>query len=426
MLNKLLIIIGKLVILFSKLFNFGNGSTWPGHIALNANKKFIKEISLHNKNLKIILIAGTNGKTTTSKIIASIFECNGNKIFQNESGANLMNGIASALIKNSNLVARVKFDLGIFEVDENSLPLAIENLNPSLIIILNLFRDQLDRYGEIDAIIEKWKKALDKIDKKTVLVLNADDPKIAYLGNTGKNVKYFGAQGKNLKYDHASDSIYCPRCESKLTYPNKTFSHLGDWSCPNCKLKKPLSNIDSYKFYPLPGLYNKYNTHAAILAAKSFGVPEKIIFRALRNFKPAFGRQEQLQIKDRNIKIFLSKNPVSFNQSLETIIELKAKHILIIINDRIPDGQDISWIWDVDFEKLKDKFSSIYVSGDRVYEMALRLKYAEIKKINVYEKINDALKYQLSNLPEHETLYVLPTYSAMLEVRKILTGKSIQ
>ncbi|MBI2031119.1 MAG: DUF1727 domain-containing protein [Candidatus Levybacteria bacterium] len=425
MLNIILILLGKIVISISKLTNIGSGSTWPGHIALNLNNNFIKEILSNNRNLKTILIAGTNGKTTTSKLTAIILNHYGKKVFQNKAGANLMNGIASSLIENSSLLGSIKFDYGIFEVDENSLPLALENINPAIITLLNLFRDQLDRYGEVNTIADKWKNILKKVQSDTTLILNADDPKIAYLGINRKNTKYFGSMGLNLKKDHASDSTYCPRCGSKLTYSTKTFSHLGNWSCTNCGLKKPKTDVANYKYYPLSGFYNKYNVHAAVLIARTIGVPEKIFFESLKKFKPAFGRQESLKFKQKNIKILLSKNPTSFNQSLDTIIKLKAKHILIILNDRIPDGRDVSWIWDVDFENSINNFKSVYVSGDRVYDMALRLKYSEVQDFNIYEKLKEAINSQLLNVQKNEILYILPTYSAMLDLRKILTGKQI-
>lgn len=416
------VLIGKLIMTLSDLFSLGSGSTWPGHIALKINKNFVKNVIDENNNLKVILIAGTNGKTTTGKLIQTILKKNGNNVFQNEAGANLLNGIASSLISNSNLKGKTKYDYAIFEIDENTLPLILENTNPEIIVLLNLFRDQLDRYGEVNIVAEKWKKTLDVIQSKTTLILNADDPKIAYLGEKSKNkVKYFGVSGTDNATDHASDSTYCPKCGNKLNYKDITFSHLGDWVCDKCGLKRPKPDLEKFDLYPLPGNYNKYNTNAAVLTAKSLRIPIDIIIAALKGFEPAFGRQEIIKYRNKKIQIFLSKNPASFNQSLQTINNLGAKHILIILNDRIPDGKDVSWIWDVDFEKYVKNYISVSVSGDRVYDMALRLKYADYKKISTFENLPEAIAKTVGN----ETLYALPTYSAMLDLRKILTGKRL-
>lgn len=427
------LLIGKSISFISKLFNLGSGSTWPGHIALKNNKNFIKNILNKNNHLKIILIAGTNGKTTTGKLIQTILEENKNKVFQNEAGANLLNGIASSLIRNSNLNGKINYDFAVFEIDENSLPLVLNNINPEIIILLNLFRDQLDRYGEVNIISEKWKKSLEKLNHKTTLILNADDPRIAYLGDTVKNkLLFFGVKTIEKKSaDHASDSAYCPKCGSRLDYKSITFSHLGDWMCGNCGLKKPKADLENFDIYPLPGLYNKYNTHAAVLTAKLLGISDNKITKAFKNFKPAFGRQEVIEYKKKKIQIFLSKNPASFNQSLATINELKARNLLIVLNDRIPDGRDVSWIWDVDFENNLKNFKSISISGDRVYDMALRLQYANNESritnhgIKIYENLKEAVDASLEKIIPDEILYILPTYSAMLDLRKILTGRRL-
>ena len=266
-----------------------------------------------------------------------------------------------------------------------------------------------------------------KLPKNTKLILNADDPKIAYLGEKVKNKTfYFGVKttGKTT-FEHASDSTYCPKCSSKLSYRTVTFSHLGDYRCDKCGLKRPKTDLESFEFYPLPGIYNKYNLHAAVLTSNSMGISNGKIIKALKNFHPAFGRQEILEYKGKKIQIFLSKNPASFNQSLATINDLKAKNLLIVLNDRIPDGRDVSWIWDVDFENNLKKFKNIYVSGDRVYDMALRLKYADWTDFKTYDALSDAIEESVDSTPKNETLYILPTYSAMLEVRKILTGRKI-
>ncbi|HKC14867.1 MAG TPA: Mur ligase family protein [Patescibacteria group bacterium] len=420
--NILLIFLGKFITKFSRSLNLGHGSTWPGHIALNSNKNFIKDI-LKNSKIKIILIAGTNGKTTTSKLLQSILEEDQKKVILNESGANLLNGIASALILNTNIFGKIKKDFAIFETDENTLPQVLKELTPDVLVLLNLFRDQLDRYGEVNTIASKWKLAIDKLPKKTTLILNANDPTIVYLGKEKKTL-YFGLNEKS-NLTHAqdwADSVFCPRCNSKLEFEKIYFSHIGIWQCQGCGLKTP--DIDLKETYsPLLGTYNKLNTLAAVLAAKTLGVNLALINKALKNFNPAFGRQEEVKIDGKKIKIYLSKNPTGFNESLRTVSS--GKSILLVLNDRIPDGTDVSWIWDVDFENSIKNFNSIVVSGDRTYDLALRLRYASSKKIEVEKDLQKAIKKALKNTSEKQTLYILPTYSAMLETRKILTGKKI-
>lgn len=428
--TMLLILLGKAIGLISKTFNLGSGSTWPGHIALNLNKNFIRDVLTTNgQRPKTILIAGTNGKTTTGKLIQTILEENKKTAFQNAAGANLLNGIASTLIQHGNKIGGLNYDYAIFEVDENTLPLALLQFTPSFLILLNLFRDQLDRYGEVNIIADKWKRAIEQLSIRTILLLNADDPQIAYLGKTHKGkVFYFGLSDKEkgaTMLAHASDSTYCPNCSSKLSYKKIFFSHLGIWECANCSLKRPAPDISKLKKYPLFGTYNKYNTLAAVLLSQLNNINNETIEQSFKEFKPAFGRQEILQVKGKKVQIFLSKNPASFNESLRTISELKAKHVLFVLNDRIPDGRDVSWIWDVDFKKI-DSHRSVYISGDRAYDMALRLKYAglSIPSEQIYTDIQKAVPSALKNV-RGETLYILPTYSAMLEVRKILTGKRL-
>jgi len=428
MINIILILFGKVFVFISSFLNLGSGSTWPGHIALNINKNFLKD-TLTKRKFKIILIAGTNGKTTTGKLIQTVLEENGKRVFQNDSGANLVNGIASSVIKNSNIFGNLNFNYAIFEVDENTVPIILQSITADFVVCLNLFRDQLDRYGEINIISDKWKRAFSKLPKNTKLILNADDPQIAFLGINMKSSYYFGLNEKinNLILQHASDSTYCPLCNTRLSYKTVYFSHLGKWKCESCEYSRPDLYISKLEKYPLSGTYNKYNALGAVLTAKLLKIDVKLIDKALEKFTPAFGRQEIVKYKNKKVQIFLSKNPASFNQSISTINELKAKHLLLVLNDRIPDGRDVSWIWDIDFELLIKNFKNIFASGDRAYDMAVRLKYSgnNRAKIYIYENFKEALEKSIAALPKSEILYVLPTYSAMLDLRKILTGKSI-
>lgn len=430
MINSLSVTFGKLLILLSNTFNLGSGSTWPGHIALKLNPNFIKQaLSSHPKGakLKVIIIAGTNGKTTTGKLITEILRTDDKTVIENPAGANLLNGLASTLIRGANLNGKLTQDYLIFECDENALPKVVEQTNPDYIVCLNLFRDQLDRYGEIDSISKKWHSSFEKLDSNTTLILNADDPQISYLskGTKAKSL-YFGLSSNNSdkQTKHGADSIYCPRSSDKLKYKSVYFSHLGDWECTNCKLKRPKTDIAELSSYPLDGTYNKYNILAANLFATKESIGQDKIQQSFNNFTPAFGRQEKIIYKSKNVQILLSKNPTSFNESMQTVKDLEGKDLLILLNDRIPDGLDVSWIWDINFEEILNKEFNIGVSGDRVYDMALRLKYAE-QFTHVEPNTQTLLNKMVEALDSSETLYVLANYSAMLDIRKILTGRKI-
>lgn len=437
--NLVLIYFGRLLSFTAKKFNLGSGSTWPGHIALGVNKNFIKQV-LKKNNTKIILVAGTNGKTTTSSMIQSILKADGKKVIHNASGANLLNGIASTLILKANAFGKVNADFAIFEIDENALPQVLEELTPDYLLLLNLFRDQLDRYGEVHSIAARWEDELKKLPKETTVLLNADDPEIANLGNiTTATPYYFGLynKSKEIHEEHTADSTYCPHCGNKLTYTSQTYSHLGDWRCAKCGLKRPKVSFEDAPYFPLFGTYNKYNTIAAVALARRISIREEVIENALKDFTPAFGRQETLIVDGKKVQIFLSKNPTGFNESLRTVKELGAKHALFVLNDRIADGTDVSWIWDVDMDILLPSLETITISGDRAYDMALRVKYSDItqnaklknqnrnSKTKSFDNLEDAIRVPLEELPENETLFILPTYTAMLEVREILTGKKI-
>lgn len=429
------IAVGKIFTFLSKLINVGNGSTWPGHIALKLYPDFLKKIT-ENSKLKIILVAGTNGKTTTSMMIAEILKSNGKKVFQNNSGANLKNGIVSSFITHANTAGKINYEYAILEIDENHLSIILKDIQPYAILTTNLFRDQLDRYGELDSIARKWNIAFQSLTPETRLILNADDPLVASLGdNTKANVFFFGLndETENKVHQHASDSIYCPRCKTKLIYTKIYYSHLGHWQCPSCHFTRSKPDITDISC-PLPGTYNKYNALAAGLFALKEGISQNRIEEGIKNITAVFGRQEKIKYNGKNIQIFLSKNPTSFNQSIATIFSNRISqnyNIFIVLNDNIPDGRDISWIWDIDFEEYINNIKNITISGTRAYDMGLRLQYAQekyqapIAKYQIEPDLKKALNSAVEKTPAGETLYILPTYSAMLEIRKILTGKKI-
>ncbi len=425
-----------------KKLKLGSGSTWPGHVALKVDPNIIQKILKKNPRLKVILVAGTNGKTTTSTLLKYLLEQNDLKVIQNETGANLLNGIVTTLLLNAKSNGKLLYDVAIFEVDENSLPVVLKHVTPTAIILLNLFRDQLDRYGEVNTIGLKWKDAISRmildqgssLKDKTQLFVNADDPGLRLITEDSKiQTSYFGIDEKLMtkkELSHDVDFVYCPKCQTKLHFKKIAYSHLGKYECPKCGLSNPKADVPKDVTYPLKGIYNIYNTNAVLLSIeKIFQIPLKELSKQLTGFKPAFGRQEIIEYKNRDVMVLLSKNPAGFNRSLDVVNEFnqKEKTILLVLNDRIPDGRDVSWIWDVDFEDLKA--SNIIVSGDRTYDMALRILYTQnefqISNFKIEEDLNKAINTAISLTKKQDTLFILPTYSAMLETRKILSGRKI-
>jgi lipid II isoglutaminyl synthase (glutamine-hydrolysing) len=439
--ERILIIIAKIIRNFIRFFGSGNGGTWPGEFTLWFQPNIID--SFAKPQITSIVVAGTNGKTTTVKMLETILKTAGFKVCHNDSGANLENGIVSTFIKDANWSGNLKSKIFLFEIDEGALPKIVKKLQPRIIVLNNLFRDQLDRYGEVDAIAEKWQKALTYLPNNTQFIINADDPELVYIGKQLKgDVIYYGLEEPKLylpRIQHATDTIYCPKCGHRLTFAGVYFSHLGKWTCGKCGLTHPDIKISVADYdSPLEGVYNKYNTLAAASAATLLKIPRSTIEQSLQEFKPAFGRMEEINHSGKKIKILLSKNPTGFNESLRTYLNSDQKGpLLLVLNDRIPDGTDVSWIWDVDFELLADNpdinkniqdLPRIVASGERCFDMGLRLKYAGLNQnidFMIIPILPEAINSGVNQTQSMETLWILATYTSMLEVRKILTGKKI-
>ncbi len=430
----LAVLTAKTVTFLVRSLRMGAASVLPGEIARRLQPQLLQLLSCQVKR-GVILIAGTNGKTTTSLLLRTMLERQGWRVAHNATGANLENGLITALLENTNPIGQLQVDYAILEVDENVVPKVLQPIQPKLILCLNLFRDQLDRYGEVDTISQRWGNAIAYLPPETVIVANADDPTLSYMGQQlTQNVLFFGLSEPEQYLDeipHAVDSIYCPNCGHSLAYQGVYLSHLGDYDCPSCGFHKGQLAINSQEWSQiLIGLYNKYNTLAAVLAAQQLGVDEATIRDTITNFQAAFGRAEELEVKGKRVRILLSKNPVGMNETIRAVNQAGGQTKLLVLNDRIPDGTDVSWIWDVDTEKLVQQGGTLVVSGDRVYDMALRLRYSQPDYNNglhliVKEDLKEAISTALDRTPDCETLHILPTYSAMLEVREILTGRKI-
>ncbi|MBE9251218.1 Mur ligase family protein [Dolichospermum sp. LEGE 00240] len=424
----------KSVTFLVRSLRLGAASVLPGSIARRIEPRILELLSQQVKN-GVILIAGTNGKTTTALLLCTILERNGFCVAHNSTGANLENGLATALIDNASLLGNLNVDYAILEVDENIVPKVLKPLQPRIILCLNLFRDQLDRYGEVDSISKRWTQVIATLPETTVVIPNADDPTLSYLGQQlSQKVLFFGLNEPENYLEaipHAVDSIYCPSCGHALDYQGVYLSHLGDFTCPSCGFTKSKPALLSQEWPQiLVGLYNKYNTLAAATAAQALGVDEVNIRDGINNFQAAFGRAEDLVIDGKRVRILLSKNPVGTNETIRVVTQSTDKTTLLVLNDRTPDGTDVSWIWDVDTEKLVARGGTLIVSGDRVYDMALRLRYSQESldsdiNLIVEPNLQQAIATALEHTPANETLHILPTYSAMLEVREVLTGRKI-
>lgn len=421
-----------------KLFNY-NATSLSGKITLKLNKNFLKTAQHFVKN-GIINITGTNGKTTTSNLISDILKADNKRIVSNFLGANMLNGIATAIGKD--LPFAQKADYFVLECDEAYLTKLYDEMQAQFLLVTNLFRDQLDRYGELNSTYKKIEEAINK-NKKLKLFLNADDPMVAKLGfNKENEVIYFGFKdivlknNQNKKNMSPKEAINCT-CGSEYKYSKTFYSHLGHYYCPNCNNKRPyvkyeaeckiddsqiLININDKNFISnLKGTYNAYNLLGAICLCLELNIKESTIQKAIDNYNAVFGRNEKIKINDTNVNINLIKNPTGASEVLNCIKDKKDTKLLLILNDNYADGRDVSWIWDTNFELISNFKNDIYVSGKRAYDMALRLKYANIdtKLLHIEPNIKKSLKLSTKNCGNSYELNILPTYTALLELKKL-------
>ncbi len=420
----------------------GRGATsLPGVVAGKIDPNIAAKLS---RNLAgIIVVTGTNGKTTTSRFIANVLREAGHPVLHNQSGSNLMRGIVSTLLGDY-----TPNTWGLFEVDEATMPEACKQLGPDVIVVTNLFRDQLDRYGELRTSAAHIVAGIAEAPEAT-LVVNADDPLVATLPSTAAvaaNTLFFGISDTSVGYQnlpHAADSVTSPTGDL-LAYSRVFVGHLGHYQAKDLSRPKPhveASRIEEQGLngsrleaklgtknikveLPLPGLYNVYNALAALTVARALKLDIDSAARALSSTAAAFGRTEVIEVSGRRIFIGLIKNPTGANELLRTLgSDDSKKHVLIAINDNFADGRDVSWLWDADFELLLPQLDRLTVSGKRALNMALRMKYAGLaeKEFHTEPDLESALGAALEAVSDGETLYILPTYTAMLELRRLLS-----
>jgi lipid II isoglutaminyl synthase (glutamine-hydrolysing) len=440
----------------------GGGTTLPGRALLRLEPEAIARLGTGLRGTT--LVSATNGKTTTAGMIAALLEAGGRDPVHNRAGSNMTWGVATALLEQ-------RGSEGLFEVDEAWLPRVAAQLDPTLVVLGNLFRDQLDRYGEMEALADEWAGVVERGAGSTRFVLNADDPLIADLGRDREErprqgVVYFGIEDPSQalpELQHAFDAKHCRRCGHPYAYERAFVGHLGHYSCSNCGARRPAADVAATKIelrgmdgsrslvrtrsgefelnLPVPGLYNVYNALAAIAAGIELGIEVEQIAAALASMRAAFGRVETIEVGCTPVSILLIKNPAGANEVLRTL-RLEAGgggeggdepgapggeglDLWIALNDRIADGRDVSWVWDADFELLADSVRRVVCAGTRAAEMALRLKYAgwPQERIEVEPEIEASLDRAVAAAPGR--LFALPTYTALLELRKLLAARGL-
>lgn len=434
------IIASKLTIFLTKTLLKG-GTTFPGRVALKLDKNILAKVS---KGYKVVLVTGTNGKTTTTSMIYNIVKENGHKVITNNTGANLYSGIVTTFIDNYSFFNKTEDTYAIIEVDEANVKYITEYITPEVITVTNLFRDQLDRYGEVYTTLTKILEGLPSVPTST-LVLNGDESLLGDLKLPNPTVFYgFNAiLNENKTIEVNADAKFCKFCKAPYSYNYITYNHLGDFYCPGCgykraELKYSVDDIldltpesSTVKFGDLEilisqsGVYNIYNALNAYAITRELGIEDSVIKTSLENQSSSFGRQEILNIDGKDVKIILVKNPAGYNQALDTLcLNKDAFGAAFLLNDNYADGRDVSWIWDVDFEKLHTlNINEVLISGMRCYDMAVRLKVAGLNPDTfILEETFEGLTNQIKT-SKSDKIYVLATYTAMINFRKHLHSK---
>jgi lipid II isoglutaminyl synthase (glutamine-hydrolysing) len=422
------------------------GTTAPGRVLLRASPRAMERMA-SELDAGSVLVSATNGKTTTAAMIAAALERAGRRVVHNRAGSNMAWGVATALLD----AGRERNQIGLFEVDEAWLPAVARDTAPRMLLLSNLFRDQLDRYGELELLADRWAEVTAELEGRARLVLNADDPLVADLGRDRAGVTYFGVEDDSqalLGMQHAADSKHCRNCGHAYEYEAVYMGHMGRYRCPNCGRTRPVPDVAATRVQlegmeasrielrtpqgelslrlPLPGLYNVYNAVAASATALELGVPLGTVGEALEGFSGAFGRVETIAVDGRRVSILLIKNPAGANEVLRTLtLEEEQLDLWMALNDGIADGRDVSWIWDADFEVLAGRVRRVTCSGTRAEEMALRLKYAGIDaQLDVDRDLGGSLDSAVANAAG-ERVYALPTYTALLELRDLLSDRGL-
>jgi lipid II isoglutaminyl synthase (glutamine-hydrolysing) len=427
----------------------GGGTSLPGKVLMRLEPHAISELAARMSE-GCAVISATNGKTTTSAMTASVLRHAGLTLVHNRAGANMAGGIASSLLHAARADGGIDGQFGLFELDEFWLDRVTPQLRPRAVLLGNLFRDQLDRYGELEAIADRWAGVVAMLPDAASLVLNADDPLVADLGRGRPEVTYFGVEDPAMampEMQHAADSKHCRRCGAAYAYDGIYLGHLGRYRCPSCGQQRPQPSVAAEEVHlqgtraarfrlrtpagtapvvlPLPGLYNVYNALAAASLCLELGVGFDSVVAGLQDVRAAFGRAETVGIGDRELAILLIKNPAGANEIVRTLVLERGEiDVLGVLNDQVADGRDVSWIWDADFEILATRVRRVTCAGTRAAELAVRLKYAGVPsdRLHVVPRLADAIDEALQTAADRR-VYALPTYTALLELREQLAAR---
>ena len=429
----------------SRFAGTGGGTTIPGKLLWKLDPGAIDALAARLERGAVV-VSATNGKTTTTAMVAEILGPDV-RLAWNRSGANLLSGVASALL------AAPEAELALLEVDEAALPEAVRRVRPSALLLGNLFRDQLDRYGELEHVAAGWRRTVLGLPQSTTLVVNGDDPQVGSLARDRNGSIAYGLDDPRHarpSLQHAADSRYCIVCGHPYEFAAAYVGHLGDYRCTSCGHARPelqvvareieLDGLDSAAFelvtpagstrveLRLPGLYNVYNAVGAAALAQTLGSSLEEIRLGLARFDAAFGRFERIASGDKSILVLLIKNPAGANEVVRTLDEGGAPPVLLLaLNDAIADGKDVSWIWDIDLEPLLAEAERVIVSGDRAAELALRCTYGGLEEsaLELEPELERALDRALELTPAGGELVVLPTYTAMLALQRIVAERGL-
>lgn len=441
---------GKLVGRAGRMLGIGGGTSLPGMVARRIDPDVLKAVMI-GSSAKRIVITGSNGKTTTARMVAEMAKESGKRLSHNRSGSNLLQGVTSVAVNFATITGELESDVLVFEIDEGTMQHVIPEIQPDVVVITNIFRDQLDRFGELYAVARSLDRVLEDLPETSTIILNGNDPQVANFGlNARARRVFFGLDTTEIGTpvpEQSADVIRCIHCQEDLEYKVAYLSHLGLYRCPNCNYTLPSLDIAATSVrlasdgkgptqatlntpqgeleieIPLPGVHNVYNAAAAVGAALAAGFPRQKLPGALAKLQPAFGRLEEIKAGDQTIYLAFVKNPTSFNLIMHLIMQHPGKkHLLLAASHTVVDGEDFSWLWDIDLEDVAPQIVDVTCSGNKPEELAMRSKYAEIpsERIRIIEDREQALDAALKDAGPGGTLYILATYSPTQELRRIM------
>jgi lipid II isoglutaminyl synthase (glutamine-hydrolysing) len=443
---------GKAAGTASRVLRVGGGTSFPGMVARRIDPRVLQKATAASDARKLV-VTGSNGKTTTCRMLAALGEAGGLRVIQNRAGSNLLQGVITAAVRGTDLRGRMDAQLFLLEVDEATVRLVTPELQLDTLVVTNIFRDQLDRFGELYAMARGLEAVIEGLPASATVVLNGDDPLVASLAPTARARRlYYGIAAGNDGTgvpEHAADTIRCVRCQHLLSYRTVHLSHLGDYECPACGNARPRLDIavtvarpspargsdisiqtpaGTFALQvPLPGVHNVYNAAAALAGGIALSLPRPLepaeARRAMAGLRPAFGRLEEIQAGERKVVLAFVKNPTAYNATLREVLQRPGhKHVLAAHSNTVVDGEDFAWLWDVDLERLVPKLATLVVSGTRAEEVALRFKYAGARPdaMRVLPSRAAALDTALAWTPAGQSLYIFAGYTPMRELRGIM------